>query len=110
MNARRVVEEFGGAKWTQDQDGKRCVFDHVRVNNEEERFTFQHPFSSTSLEPLAGAIGHAPSIADLEEIAKARIRGAVAAGWLDDWLPSAPVVFGPVDYREADMWVQKAGL
>lgn len=110
MNARRAVEEFGGAMWTQEQDGKRRVFDQVRVNDEDEWYTFQQPFSSTSLVPLAGAFGHAPSTADLEEIAKARIRSTVATGLLDDWLPSAPVVLASVDYREADMWVQRAGL
>jgi hypothetical protein len=110
MNARRVVEEFGGAKWTQDRRGKICVFDQVKVNDERERFTFQQLFSSPSLVPLAGAIGHAPSTAELEAIAKARVRDAVGAGRLDSWPPPAPVVLDPVDYREADMWVHKAGL
>ncbi len=80
------------------------------MNGEDERFTFEQPFSTTSLVPLAGAIGHEPSPSDLEAIAKARIRDSVSAGRLDGWPANVPVVLEPIHYSEADMWVRRAGL
>jgi len=105
-----MVEEFGDAEWTQESDVKKCVFSQVKVNGESQCFIFQQPFSTSSLVPLARAIGHTPSSSELESVAKARIRDSVSAGKLDGWPPSAPVLLGSVSYTEADVWVQKAGL
>jgi hypothetical protein len=107
MNARRRVKKFGSPRWKQENGVRTCIVE-VTVNDEDEIFTFEQKFSMSLF--LKTPLGDPLSDTGLEAITKARVKEHVSGGGLDNWPPSQPVKLDFIDYREAERWIQKAGL
>ena len=106
MNRRRMVG-FGDVQWEIGQDGKTCSLE-VHVNG--DIFHLRQLFSRSILISIQHELGRKPSDADLEGLAKVRIKQWVSNGNLDLWPAAFPLTLPAIDYRNADTLIDMAGL
>lgn len=106
MNRRRMVH-FGDAQWQSGQDGRTCSLE-AHVNG--EIFHLRQPFSRSIVVSIRHHLGRQPSDADLEGLAKVRIKEWVLNGNLDLWPAALPLTLPAIDYRNAETLIDTAGL